>query len=228
MIRLVLVHGWGLDATMWDPLCTLLPAWSIERVDHGYWGQPSPPARAIAGQEAVAVGHSLGFLWLLLHHPGPWRALVAVNGFTRFARTPHLPQGVPPRFLDHMRRQLAADARGCVVSFLERCGRSEAWQPPGFPAAQPLDEGLRLLRDGDGRAAFAASPGPCLVLAGERDEIATPALTRACFEGSSRVRLAEHAEGDHLLPLSAPAWCADHIRRFVHATLVNSSPGAPP
>ena len=85
--QLVLVHGWGFDSGVWDPLRALMGN-TVTRVhDLGFFGHPAealPESTAITGAPVVAVGHSLGFMWLLHHRPFAWDALVSVCGMPRF------------------------------------------------------------------------------------------------------------------------------------------------
>jgi pimeloyl-ACP methyl ester carboxylesterase len=132
---LLLLHGWGFDAGVWDGLVAALPGWPVLRGDLGYFG-----ARAQLGLPqgpALAVGHSLGAM--LLARALPAVPLVAINGFDRFCGA---------------RRWRRACWRGCAA--VSRKTRKPCWmifaqaaaqrQPrKGDPAA--LAEGLAALAD---------------------------------------------------------------------------------
>ncbi|MDQ2105428.1 alpha/beta fold hydrolase, partial [Azospirillum isscasi] len=62
--------------------------------------------------------------------------------------------------------------------------------------------------DWDAREALA---GPALALAGAQDPIVPPAMTEQALSG---IDTAWHPEGGHLLPLTAPGWCAERIAAF--------------
>ena len=110
---LLLVHGWGLGPGLWHAVRRALPDWPCHALDLGFFGRPSGPVPV--DRPWLAVGHSMGFLWLLHHlEQAPWRAacvgLVSVAGFSRFGRGEQFPHGVAPRVLARMRQRLAHDA----------------------------------------------------------------------------------------------------------------------
>ena len=59
-MELVFIHGFGFDASVWDPLFELLPQFKKRRIDLGFFGAAAEPLR-LEGP-SVLVGHSLGFL----------------------------------------------------------------------------------------------------------------------------------------------------------------------
>ncbi|OZI36587.1 alpha/beta hydrolase [Bordetella genomosp. 1] len=229
---LILAHGWGFDASVWDALCARLPGARAHRGEAGYFGAPvgalpalAPPGAARAdpagpvrapapeepaGAAVIAIGHSQGGLDLLTALPAGCTHLVLINGFGRFCAAPDHPDGVPARMLERMLSRLAREPQAVVDDFRARCGAAPAAGPP---EPQRLAHGLQRLRDADLRATLAALPLPTLLLAGETDPIAPPALSRA-----TAVRDTRWHPGGHLLPLADPAWCAQQIRDFVAAT----------
>ncbi|MDX3905075.1 MAG: alpha/beta fold hydrolase [Pigmentiphaga sp.] len=203
-LPLVLVHGWGFDASVWDALRAHLPGWTLHAADAGYFGEavaePRPPAY-------VAVGHSLGAMRCLATTDRGCRGWVLINGFTRFSAADDFPAGVPVRVIDRMVSKLATDPAAVVNEFRRRCGAAPA---AGVPNAAALAADLLQLRNGDARKEWAQRRIPVCVLAGEADPVVAPALTRASF-GTS---VAWQPDGGHLLPLTHPAWCAQRIRDF--------------
>ena len=149
-----------------------------------------------AGRPVVAVGHSFGGLWLLHERPFAWDGLVLVNGFPRFAEGDGFAPATPRRLLDRMIARFDAAPEAVTGDFLHRCG-VEAPRPEGLDAAR-LGAALRALRDWDARAALV---GPALALAGAQDPIVPPAMTEQAVAG---IDVGWHADGGHLLPLTAP------------------------
>lgn len=203
---LYLVHGWGFDASFWDPLrAELAECCQSVTVDLGFRAPPhlpDPPPET----RLVAVGHSLGVPWLLRHRRN-WQGFVSINGFTRFSRTPGFVHGWPARLLERMRAALSEAPEQVHADFIRRCGLCRP--PEGKPLhVEALAEGLRWLQDWDERPALPLSV-PLLALAGRLDSVASPELTADCFSGQE-LRWCE--DGGHLLPLSHPSWCADQIR----------------
>jgi len=198
---LVFVHGWGFDAGFWHPVRALLPDRACAAIDLGFTGEasaPEPPAGA------VAVGHSLGFLWLLERRPFPWRALIAINGFPRFVEGDGFRPAVAARALERMIAEFDRNPGKVAAEFLVRCGASAP--ADGFDARR-MAEALRWLLEWDGRRALSAETAPVHVLAGRGDPIVPPAMTVAGFAG----RQIHWHEGGHLLPQTDPAWCAERI-----------------
>lgn len=185
-MTIILVHGWGFDASVWDAVRPLLPGQCVT-VDLGFFGTPTP----LPDDCALAVGHSLGGLWLALERPAWAERLVMVNGFARFTAAPGLPEGVPPRVVERMARRLSDAPAEVVDAFRARCGAPPA---TGTPHPARLAWGLDLLHGADARPLT-----PRAVLAGDADPIAPAALTRAQFPGAAFV-----PGGGHLLPLTHP------------------------
>jgi pimeloyl-[acyl-carrier protein] methyl ester esterase len=208
-MNIVLVHGWGHDASVWNAVHARLdPALSVTTLDFGYFGAV-PPAPTFAGP-VIAVGHSLGALWWLTQHDIPWRRLLMVNGFPRFTTTDGYP-GVAPRVLDRMRKQFANAPAEVLADFHARCGAPGP--SPGTDVAR-LAQGLAQLAELDGRAALAARGDDVWALAGTDDPIVPHAMSAAAFAALP----AGHCEWidapGHLLPLTHPGLCAQWIERL--------------
>lgn len=214
---LVLVHGWGFAPSLWQPLRDRLPGLPCVTVDLGFFGPESLPPWPTA--PVIAVGHSLGVLWLLQQRPGPWEGLVAINGFPRFTAAANYTPGVPPRVLERMARRCASNAAETVAAFRAACGDPSPL--PGSPWTERLCHGLSWLADWDACSSLAAG-GPRLVLAGARDPILPPGMEAHFGQVETHI----HQEGGHLLPLQDPGWCAGHIRR--RFLTPSQDGGAPP
>lgn len=188
---LLMLHGWGFDASLWNGLCAALPEYEIIRADRGYFGQS-----AAIVTPALAVGHSLGAMLLAAELPAEI-PLVAINGFDCFAGA------VAPRILARMRQRFAIAPETVLTEFRGRCGAG--------PHAGPLDHDrlaadLGLLATMDARA---SNGRRVLVLHGGEDPILPPPMRDAVFAGAPRIT---HPEAGHLLPRTHPVWCAAQIR----------------
>ncbi len=193
-----LVHGWGFDASLWDGVRPLLgDDVAVTAVDLGFFGRPRLEMPPVVD---LAVGHSLGVLWLLTKARGRWRRLAAVNGFPRFTAAADFPHGTPARVVERMQSRLTAQPREVLDAFRARCGAGPATAEPD-PAR--LAWGLDLLRSGDGRAAL---PAATVALAGADDPIVSAVMTQAAFP------LVSLRPGGHLLPITDPAAVAAFIR----------------
>lgn len=212
--RLVFVHGWGLEPTLWQQLRAELAEFDCFDIDLGFYGPPIGPAIP-PDRPVVAVGHSLGVLWLLKTQPFPWSGLVSINGFPRFVEAANYQPAVPLRQIDRMIRRLLADPAGVVCEFRRRCGCTRPL--PDSPLPESLRRGLIWLRDWDARPTcdFAPPAAPILALSGGADPILPVGMDEHCFRDFPQLQTERLDSGGHLLPLTSPDWCARHIRSFL-------------
>lgn len=209
-MRLVYVHGWGLDADFWTPLRQRLSIMDDFAVDLGF---TQPPRLRIpyADQPYVAVGHSLGLLWLLTqtdHHP--WQAVISINGFSRFTNDAGFPNGWPGRVVTRMIAALDNDPEAVYRDFMVRAGgKNPKTDSLKVPA---LKSGLEQLMECDGRAVLSGIEAPVLALAGGTDAIVSEAMTKDCFQPD---HIHMKPDGDHLLPVTATDWCANEMENFL-------------
>ena len=208
MTTIVLVHGWGYDASLWDAVRARLPAtWKVVPLDFGYFGAVLP-ALTFDGP-VIAVGHSLGALWWLTQGEIPWRRLLSINGFPRFTETADYAPAVSPRLLARMQTQFRRDPAAVLADFHARCG---GHAPSGTPDIERLAAGLDWLADWDGRATLAARRADVAALAGARDPIVPAAMSTMAFGAVATIDAIN--AGGHLLPVTHPDLCAQWIERL--------------
>jgi pimeloyl-[acyl-carrier protein] methyl ester esterase len=208
-MNVVLVHGWGCEARIWDAVrANLDPAVPVECLDFGYFGAV-PPAPTFT-EPFLAVGHSLGALWWLAQSDIPWRRLLCINGFARFTAAEGYP-GVAPRMLERMRAQFARDPAAVLADFHARCGSQS---PAGTPVAAHLANGLAQLADWDARAALAARAADVFALAATDDPIVPRTMSEAAFAALPADQLEFIAAPGHMLPITHPALCTQWIERL--------------
>lgn len=205
MKTLLFVHGWGFDASFWEPVAQRLPDFRREFVDLGFRGEPATPEV----DNPLIIAHSMGFAWALARLARPWRGAVAVNAFARFTRSPDFVSGVGPRLVERMVAKFTDEPHAVTADFLSRCGVDS-------PVTEGMDidrlgESLTWLGQCDERKALAGLDCPLQALAGTRDQIVTEPMSRESFARHPLV-LAEG--GGHLLPQSHPEWVAQNIRHF--------------
>jgi pimeloyl-[acyl-carrier protein] methyl ester esterase len=205
MRTIAFVHGWGFDASFWQPVADRLPDFAKSFVDFGFFGEPAQPRL----DTPLIVSHSLGFAWALANLDRPWAGIVAINGFARFTRAPDFVAGTPPRLVDRMIARFADEPETVTTEFLGRCGVDH----PDLSGIRPkaLATALGWLAHCDERARIAALDCPLVALAGTRDPIVCDAASRDSFPPEC-LTLVEGA--GHLLPHSHPEWVASRIRLF--------------
>ena len=209
-MHFVFVHGWGFNPAIWRDVIGNIGNAEVTLIDLGFIAG-GPKAAATWPSDAIAVGHSLGLLWLL-HRAGeegtpPFRGLVSIQGFDRFC--PH----IPPSRVAGMRRGLRRDPGQTLAAFWRGCG-TEPFASPEALNVERLDEGLGWLMDWDESKARAELACPTLALAARDDAVVPQAMSEAIW-GSDTIRWSE--TGGHVLPLKHPEWCASHVLDFAHA-----------
>jgi pimeloyl-[acyl-carrier protein] methyl ester esterase len=158
-------------------------------------------------EDVIAVGHSLGLLWLLENGGGRYRALVSIQGFDCFSCH------VAPSRLAALQRGIERDPGGTLQAFWRSCGAAGFAWPEALNIAR-LDEGLDWLTNWDARKAKDELKCPVLALASRDDPIVPVSMTEAIWGEKGVVWL---PDGGHVLPLRHPRWCARHVLEFAHS-----------
>ncbi len=209
-MHFVLVHGWGFHAGLWDGVVGHLPDHDVTFVDLGFIAG-GPKGASDWPDDSIAVGHSLGLLWLLEQGRGRFRALVSIQGFDCFSCH------VPLARVASMGRGLARDAGATLAAFWHACGTSDFAPTEALNVAR-LDEGLDWLMRWDARDTKARLACPVLALAARDDAIVPPAMTEAIWQhAAGALSVIWSLDGGHVLPLRRPDWCARHVLEFAHA-----------
>ena len=206
MSPILLIHGWGLNARLWDPVRERLGEAAESALDFGFYGKP----RFRAASRPLVVGHSLGFAWALANIPRPWAGAMAINGFARFTHAPDFPEGVPQRVVGRMLARFATAPEEVVSDFLDRCGMTGPIETLGL-VHEPLRASLSWLALCDERPTLTELDCPVSALAGDVDPIVSAAMSRVAFAGHA-LDLVEG--GGHLLPLTHADRVAASIAAF--------------
>lgn len=205
-MHFVLVHGWGFHAGIWADTIAHLDGAEITLIDLGFVSG-GPPSADDWPPDAIAIGHSLGLLWLLERGGAHFRALVSIQGFDCFHRH------VAPARIAALQRGLEREPAATLKAFWRSCGAE------GFASTQALNvdrlaEGLDWLMLWDGRPAREALDCPMLALASRDDVIVPPAMSEAIWSDTG---IKWSQDGSHVLPLKHPQWCARHVLEFASA-----------
>lgn len=247
---LVLLHGVGLDHTLWDDLAPLLePDFDVLRYDLlGHGAAPSIGATAdiqdyiaqldaeldqAGWRSANVLGYSMGGLIAGAYAAArPLRVKRLVLLSTVFRRTPDEAAAVLARLESAATQDTQAAARISLAR----------WFTPEFQALRPervarigqrlLDNdranflaAYALFANGDPILARAAPDIACPVLAmtGEQDVGSTPRMTRELTQALSNARASVTPGQRHMLPVEEPAAVAAALQRFLLAPNPESS-----
>jgi pimeloyl-[acyl-carrier protein] methyl ester esterase len=204
-MHFVLVHGWGFHAGLWTELVAHLEGAEITLLDLGFVAG-GPKGEMDWPRDAIAVGHSLGLLWLLARGEGRFRALVSMEGFDCF--TCHIPRSR----LAALERGIEREPYATLEAFWRSCG-APGFAPPQALVVPRLQEGLDWLMHWDARDVKEGLQCPVLALAARDDAIVPPAMSQSIW----RERLIWSPDGGHVLPLRHPQWCARHVLEFANS-----------
>ncbi len=240
---LALVHGWGMNARVFDPLAALLAADFDVRVLNlpGHGGRALLPhnslqswaddlADALPGN-AMLLGWSLGgqvAMRAALDHPHKISRLVLLASTPRFVADAGWEHGIAASDLQQFGAALMADPQATLLRFLTLQTRGMVGQKimlqqlrQSFLAAPQaeaaaLSNGLDMLRDTDLRRVLPQLSQPSLVIHGSQDTL-TPAAAGAwlarTLPHAQHIELAHAAHAPHLSHAEA---VAAGIGRFVH------------
>jgi len=209
-MHFVLVHGWGFNASIWAPLITELGDAATTVVDLGFveGGEGAKGSGKLDWtDDAIAVGHSLGVLWLLKQERARFRGLVSIQGFDRYC--PH----VPKSRVVALQRGIDRDPAGTMDAFWRSCGAPD-FAPTSALNPDRLREGLDWLIQWNAEDARKSLRCPVLSLATRDDVIVPPAMTETIW---GREKVVWQPEGGHALPIRFPEWCATHVVEFANS-----------
>lgn len=204
-MKLVLVHGWGFHSGVWEKLIPHLEGHEIHCIDLGFI-RGGPRASNDMPTDSLCVGHSFGVMWLLKHGPRPMRGLVSIAGFDCLHK--HVPKDV----LETMQEGMRSDPAGQMKSFAEKGGFAEL-VPEGELDKGGLRGGLDWIATWDEGEELKNLGAPILALAAKDDRVVRKEATESIWENGV-AELHWHEDAGHILPLTAPEWCAKYINKF--------------
>ena len=215
---LFLVHGWGMNAAVWDGLRDALQThYCVTCVDLPGHGRSAPggfdtdsAAQALldaAPPRATWIAWSLGGQMALnaaSRAPERIARLSLVASSPRFVRGPDWPCAIAAEVLEQFMEELRRDVRATLNRFLALQVRgSEAAGATlrdlrgrlfahGDPDPAALASGLAILRDTDLRAALASLRIPAQFILGERDTL-MPAAVAAQIPSNAHAEVIQGA-----------------------------------
>jgi pimeloyl-[acyl-carrier protein] methyl ester esterase len=245
--RLALLHGWGMNLRVFDPLRSrLAQALSLRLADLPGHGKSPWPADADASRQQATLaaallpteallGWSLGgqlALSLALATQGTPIApqkLILVATTPRFLSAEGWSCGLSRETLQHFAQSLERDLCGTIADFLglqvrgsQRAAQTErqlraALDAHGIAQLAALRAGLGSLATTDLRARAPALGLPTLLIGGLNDRVTPPAALEALAALLPRARLKLLARAGHAPFLSHPDEVADAVLEFLAA-----------
>ncbi|MBT0960179.1 alpha/beta fold hydrolase [Denitromonas iodatirespirans] len=237
---LVLLHGWGLAPSVWQPLRAQLDAdWPCHTPalpGHDATA-PAPAAPTLAAwtdalapalpDGALVCGWSLGTLVamdLALRHPAKVARLALIGASPCFVQQPDWPCALATDTVDSFRRDFAAEPdktlrRFIALQALGDAGRREVTRHLGASLA-PLDtaaglaDGLTILAHTDLRAAATAIDCPVRLLHGAHDALMPADAARWLADALPQARYSEFTDAGHAPFITRAADCATLLQGF--------------
>jgi pimeloyl-[acyl-carrier protein] methyl ester esterase len=243
---LVLWHGWGSNARIFDALrARLRHRYTLHAVDLPGYGQSATTATlddeatlaallTTLPPRAVLLGWSLGGQWALRaarRAPQRVRALALVHTTPRFVAAGDWPHGVAAAVLQQFATVLQQDPEQCLRDFLELQLRGSRGAAPsvdglqqsmlrhGAASTAQLQCDLQRLASVDLRAELALVRAPALVISGQHDRVTPPGAAAALAAALSATHILQVPRAGHLSFLSHPEAFDAALCGFIDALL---------
>lgn len=243
--HLVLLHGWGLNAQVWDCIIPELSAhFTLHLVDLPGYGRSRgfPPMTlkemadvvlAKAPQSAIWLGWSLGGLvasQVALTAPSRVRGLVTVASSPCFSEQDGW-AGIKPDILAGFQQQLSEDFQRTVERFLAlqtlgtETARQDARQLKSsvlslpMPTQEVLNGGLEILKTVDLREALATLDLPFLRMYGRLDGLVPRKIAAPLDAMWPQSKSIIFAKAAHAPFISHPGEFCDALRSFNHTAV---------
>lgn len=240
---LALVHGWCMNAHVFDPLAELLAGEFELRAFNlpGHGGRTALPHNTLQSwaddlaqqlpERTTLLGWSLGgqvAMRAALDHPNKIARLILLAATPKFVAAADWEPGMADADLQAFGAALIEDGQATLLRFLSLQTRGMAGQKNllqqlrqtlfAAPAADDdvLASGLAMLRDTDLRAELPRLTQPALVLHGALDTLTPPGAGNWLAAHIPVTQQFEFPRAAHAPHLSHPAEVAAAIRAFVH------------
>lgn len=220
---IILLHGWGMNASIFDPLCEDLNQYGqVYRVDlPGYGSSRWDSALSFEDQtaqivaqipEGTLIGWSMGGLYateMLRQNPGQYERLILIASNPCFVQRPGWLCAVKESVFDDFARELD---RGWAVTIrrflsLQMLGNENAREiirglmvqieKTGQPDAEALKFGLALLKHADARPVLANCEIPIHMILGGRDAMVPSSLARDIGKVNAKIQVELIASAAH-------------------------------
>jgi pimeloyl-[acyl-carrier protein] methyl ester esterase len=238
--NLVLLHGWGMNSTIWQPVIqALAQRYRVTCIDlPGHGRSPEMPwpseqvtdlLLAVTPSRACWMGWSLGGMLATLfaaQYPERVSALITVASNLRFTQSDNWPNAMPEDQLLSFARTLEHDAPGVLKRFIAlqflgvSVDKTVIKHLQQEVAAQPaslkmLQQGFNLLRELDLRHAFSTLQLPVLALFGRLDRLVPVQAEAAIKQHSPAVQTHIFAQAGHAPFISHPSQFIEQVTSFV-------------
>ncbi len=199
-MNIVFVHGWASGPFVWDKVIDDFKEYNPTVLNLGFFEKENVK---VTEGKFIGIGHSLGGLWLLKHYPERLSGFISIASFNCFYKD------VPHQILDGMKSNIAKDMLKEISIFWDHAGLKKPQNLINLNTTK-LILGLNWLSKW---GANVPKNIPVKVLASKNDLIVTKRMTKSNW-GEFDIQWID--EGGHMLPLTQPEFCIEHIKEFLH------------
>ncbi len=241
---LTLLHGWGMNAVVFDPLVKLLSqVFEIIRIDlPGYgqaqWGEVTDFDSQVAQlakllPRSCLLGWSMGGLYatsLAKRYPQRFSRLILVSSNPCFVQLSDWSCAIEKSVFDKFSLSLIDDWSSNINHFVgmqlsgDRKIREKVrylcdlLKKEGEPHPDALRMGMRLLLTRDARGELRNINQPALAILGGNDKLVPASLARQLELINARIHVKYLAHSTHVPFISHPETVAGLIREFIEST----------
>ncbi len=238
--NIVLLHGWGLDRHIWQPLQTLLkdqhvvtidlPGYGDQTGNHTEWKLDTLAKDIIARspQQAIYVGWSLGGLLALciaLHQPQYIKALMTIATTPCFVQKPGWECAMDRLSFDTFKQSCQSDSVNCLNEFKhlialngDKKTARKIHRHHCHVDTATLLFGLELLATSDLRFALQSLACPTTHLFAKGDALVPAAVAESMRSLSPNANTLLIDNASHALPISHADVIAQQLDALIHAT----------
>ncbi len=120
-MRFIFYHGWGLCNHFWQHLAPFFNDYECIFLESRYFTHKNNITKIPKDNiKNIAIGHSLGFIKLVLMKEIKWHKLISVAGFSKFVNTPETSKN-----LKYLKNTLIADPIKGLLLFYELAGLND-------------------------------------------------------------------------------------------------------
>ena len=209
----VFCHGFGFDATFWEPLRPYFSEMNTIYLDSGYFGAPlSLQNPDCEPTDFIGVGHSLGLMKLMSMSLNiDFKYFIGLHGFVNFLGFDEQLHRRRNRELMHLTRHFSHSPEATLLQFYQRTGVAlDLSQKHTFNQIK-LSNDLASLA----HAVSIPKDVPMLILGSNDDKITPPELIEDNFSHLSQVTVHIINQAQHGLGHLKPDVVYDKIRFFL-------------
>lgn len=239
-VPVTLLHGWGIDSTIWQPLVQRLkpafaplsldlPGYGTRQAMHDDWTLDSlaTDVLAHAPQHSILIGWSLGgllALYIAAHYPTDIRAVMTLASSPAFVQREHWPWAMEQASFHAFKQHCQDDPESCLRQFKRLI--SHGADKDTIRGVQRLDcqiaphalaKGLELLELGDLRAQLPSVQRPVVHLLAQHDALIPASLGVPLAQLSPQAKVHIIDGASHALPFSHSQVIVSHLEGLTHA-----------